>query len=76
MVRVAGRFVRTERLFKEDWMAFACIIPLFARMGIVHVILLYGTNNVVTTDLTEQGIRQRAIGSKLVLVSRIFYAAT
>jgi hypothetical protein len=57
-------------------MAFACIIPLFIRMGAVHVVLLYGTNNAITTGLTEQEIYHRSIGSKLVLVSRIFYAAT
>ncbi|TVY83992.1 hypothetical protein LSUE1_G004713, partial [Lachnellula suecica] len=78
IVRVCGRFVRSERLFKEDWMAFACIIPLFVRMGAVHVVLLYGTNNVdvLTAGLTTEQIYQRSLGSKLVLVSRIFYAAT
>ena len=63
-------------LFREDWLAFACMIPLFARMALVHVILLYGTNNTQTHGLSETAIRQRELGSKLVLVSRIFYAAT
>jgi hypothetical protein len=63
-------------LFKEDWLAFACIIPLFARMALVHVILLYGTNNAITTGLSDESIHKRAIGSRLVLGSRIFYAAT
>ncbi|KAH8656066.1 hypothetical protein BGZ60DRAFT_385063 [Tricladium varicosporioides] len=76
LFRVCGRYIRTERLFKEDWLAFACLIPLLGRMAVVHVILLFGTNNAVTTGLTEEQIHRRAIGSRLVLVSRIFYAAT
>lgn len=74
--RVCGRYVRTEKLFKEDRLAFACLIPLFGRMAFVHVILLYGTNNTVTTGLSQEEIHKRIIGSKLVLASRIFYAAT
>ena len=71
-----GRYIRTERLFSEDKIMAASIIPLLARMGIVHVILLYGTNNVLVTDgLDAENIRRRAIGSRLVLASRIMYAA-
>lgn len=76
LFRVAGRVIRTEKLFKEDKLAFACLIPLFGRMALVHVILLYGTNNVITTGLTDEDIHRRMIGSKLVLASRVFYAAT
>ncbi|KAN0105016.1 hypothetical protein V8E51_010761 [Hyaloscypha variabilis] len=76
LFRICGRYIRSEKLFKEDWLAFACMIPLFCRMAFVHVILLYGTNNAITTGLTDKEIWQRSIGSRLVLVSRIFYAAT
>lgn len=76
LFRVAGRFIRSETLFKEDWLAFATLIPLFIRMGFVHVILIYGTNNAVTTGLSMGDIHRREIGSRLVLASRIFYAAT
>lgn len=50
------------------------LIPLLIRMALVHVILLYGTNNVLTEGLTERQIYHRSIGSRLVLASRIFYA--
>jgi len=43
-------------------------------MGLVHAILLFGTNNITTEGLTAQDIQEREIGSKLVLASRIFYA--
>lgn len=51
------------------------IIPLMLRMGLVHVILLWGTNNAITTGLTDADLRHREIGSRLVLGSRIMYAA-
>ncbi len=76
LFRVAGRYIRTEKLFKEDWIAFACLIPLFIRMGFVHIVLLYGTNNMLTDGISDDIIAQRVIGSRLVLGSRIFYAAT
>ncbi|KAH7312797.1 hypothetical protein BKA65DRAFT_146744 [Rhexocercosporidium sp. MPI-PUGE-AT-0058] len=76
LFRVCGRYIRTEKLFTEDWLAFACIIPLFGRMALVHVILLYGTNNAITTGLSDQQLYHRSIGSRLVLASRILYAAT
>lgn len=50
------------------------IIPLLIRMGLVHVVLIYGTNNVITTGLTDDQIWKRSIGARLVLGSRIFYA--
>lgn len=76
LFRVCGRYIRTEKLFKEDWLAFACLIPLFCRMALVHVILLFGTNNAVIDDFSERALERRALGSRLVLVSRVFYAAT
>lgn len=78
-VRLAGRHVRTEKLFREDKIMAWSIIPLLARMGLVHLVLIWGTNNFNTTELTplqmQQQMQHREIGSKLVLVSRIMYAA-
>lgn len=78
LLRVAGRFIRSEMLFTEDKMAFYALIPMYARMGCVHVILIYGTNNndFSNLTLTPDEIRRRTIGSGLVLASRIFYSAT
>ncbi|EIT81161.1 integral membrane protein [Aspergillus oryzae 100-8] len=50
------------------------IIPLLIRMVLVHVILIWGTNNTKTAGLTAEEIQHRIVGSKLVLVSRICYA--
>ncbi len=75
IIRVFGRYVRTEKLFREDKIMAASIIPLMTRMALVHVILIWGTNNTVTDGLSLLDVRHRQIGSKLVLASRIFYAA-
>lgn len=51
------------------------IIPLVVRMSFVHVVLIWGTNNVNVSTLTNPTkIRHREIGSQLVLAARIFYA--
>jgi hypothetical protein len=74
LFRLCGRYVRNERLFREDKIMALSIIPLFVRMGFVHVVLLYGTNNVDITGLTPHQIHRREIGSRMVLGARIFYA--
>lgn len=76
ITRLCGRKVRSNKLFREDWIMFLSLIPLFARMGLIHVVLIYGTNNVATVgiDYTEEEIRHRQLGSKMVLAARIFYA--
>lgn len=76
LLRVVGRFIRSEKLFREDKTAALAIIPLYLRMGCVHVILIYGTNNAQFTELTDEEIRMKSIASGLVLASRILYAAT
>ncbi|KAG5299115.1 integral membrane protein, putative [Histoplasma capsulatum G186AR] len=73
-VRVIGRYLRTQVLFPEDWIMLASVIPLLIRMGLVHLVLIYGTNNVIATNLSDIQIRQREIGSGLVLGARIFYS--
>jgi hypothetical protein len=74
-VRLFGRYIRNECLFREDKVMALSIFPLFARMGFVHVVLIYGTNNVDVTGLTDPvRIHHREIGSRMVLAARIFYA--
>jgi hypothetical protein len=77
-LRVIGRFIRTEKLFREDKTAALALIPLLLRMGCVHVILLYGTNNARLDDatLSDEDLHHRSVASGLVLLSRVLYAAT
>ena len=45
LLRISGRFIRSERLFVEDKVAALALIPLILRMGCVHFIIVYGTDN-------------------------------
>ncbi|KAL7789055.1 GPCR protein, PTH11-type [Trichoderma ceciliae] len=78
LLRIAGRFIRTEKLFSEDRFAALALIPLFLRMGCVHFILIHGTNNAdfAAVSLDPDELRNKSIASGLVLLSRILYAAT
>lgn len=49
------------------------IFPLILRQALLHVVLLFGTNNTITDGLSASGISKRETGSKLVLVTRILY---
>ncbi|KAL9607451.1 MAG: hypothetical protein Q9167_007640 [Letrouitia subvulpina] len=71
LVRVSGRYIRTEKLFREDKIMAWSVIPLLGRMALVHMILIWGTNNAAITDMPRLNLDHREIGSKLVLVSRI-----
>ncbi|KAK5092153.1 hypothetical protein LTR70_005758 [Exophiala xenobiotica] len=74
LIRVLGRWVRTERLFREDRIMLWSIIPLMIRMAFAHIVLIYGTNNTETFALSDEDIHNRSTGSRVVLASRIFYA--
>ncbi|EAA30853.1 hypothetical protein GE21DRAFT_1271401 [Neurospora crassa] len=81
ILRVVGRYVRMEKLFLEDKIAALALIPMYLRVACVHVLLLYGTNNVELVNkeglhLSEQAIARRVVGSKLVLATRFFYFTT
>ena len=78
LLRVGGRFVRSEKLFTEDKIVSLALIPLYVRMGCVHFILIYGTNNARMTDtpLSDNDLSGKSIASGLVLLSRVMYAAT
>ena len=74
ITRFVGRYLRVERFFPEDKIAMASSIPLLIRMAFLHVVLIWGTNNVKTEGMSPLEIQHREIGGRLVLVTRIFYA--
>lgn len=77
-LRLAGRYMRVEKLFFEDKLAGLFLIPLVLRAIVVHFVLLYGTNNVLIPpllELSQDQLRRRSIGSGLVLLSRILHPA-
>ncbi|PGH09891.1 hypothetical protein AJ80_07601 [Polytolypa hystricis UAMH7299] len=74
ILRIGGRCSRTRKLFPEDWIMILSVIPLVARMVLVNFVLSWGTNNVISENFTDDEIRRRENGAKLVLTARIFYA--
>ncbi|KAI9046613.1 hypothetical protein LZ554_009356 [Drepanopeziza brunnea f. sp. 'monogermtubi'] len=76
LFRFAGRYARAEKVFIEDGIMLAALLPISIRQAFVHVVLLHGTNNTKFDGLSTESIREREIGSQMVLISRIFYAAS
>lgn len=66
-------------MYADDiWMGFS-LGPLLIRLGVIHVVLVYGTNNIDYDDISVMAMSQRekdqrVIGSKMILASRILYA--
>ncbi|CVL10497.1 hypothetical protein LB506_008925 [Fusarium annulatum] len=77
LTRMSGRYVRVEKLLKEDKIAAGALIPLVLRAVCVHFVLKNGTNNVNLDGLklSDGDIDKRIVGSKMVLASRVFYAS-
>jgi hypothetical protein len=75
VMRLMGRLTRSRKLFPEDKVMAWSMVPLLARMALVHLVMLWGTNNVnLANALSAADIRHRRVGSRLVLASRICYA--
>ncbi|KAG0128166.1 hypothetical protein HOY82DRAFT_39465 [Tuber indicum] len=78
-LRLGLRCRRKEGMRVDDvWMGIS-LVPLIVRLGVIHVVLAYGTNNFSRKahpieDISEVEIRQRSTGSKMVLAGRVFYA--
>lgn len=76
LARLSGRWIRTEKLFREDLIMALSLIPLLLRMGCAHIVLRNGTNNTaIDGPLSDLDILQRERGSKAVLAARVFYAS-
>lgn len=77
LMRLAGRYIRVSALYRDDRFMAATILPLLLHQAFVHVVLLYGTNNVAIAaadPLPPGQLGRRRIGSGMVLGARITYA--
>ncbi|KAJ5401009.1 hypothetical protein N7465_011498 [Penicillium sp. CMV-2018d] len=76
--RLLVRKLKGFQFVLGDYFAMGAILCALARLGLVHVIIIWGTNNMSTKfrhthDFTSEEIRRREIASKLVLANRVFY---
>jgi hypothetical protein len=77
-LRLIMRKARKQRFDVSDYFTIAAMAFLIMRLAMVHVVLIWGTNNIsaayrdshVFTDLE---ILHRQIGSKLTLAVRAVY---
>lgn len=76
VIRLCGRKVRSNQLFREDWIMMIALVPLFIRMFFIHYVLIYGTNNIDTAgwNYTSTQLEHHSMGARLVLAARIFFA--
>ncbi|KAF8423313.1 hypothetical protein EV426DRAFT_710710 [Tirmania nivea] len=89
--RLFWRFFRLSKAYKVDWWMVASIVPLGIRLGLAHLVLIWGTNNISLAGFDEFRIPQnggeyvkwgldkeigrRENGSKTVLAARVAYTA-
>ncbi|KAI5858948.1 hypothetical protein BZA05DRAFT_414699 [Tricharina praecox] len=75
-MRLLGRYIRVAKLFRDDKFMALSILPLLGHQALVHMVLLYGTNNTTGTEaMGKEELRRRRIGSGMVLGARVMYAA-
>lgn len=77
-IRLLWQRIQSRRFFPGDYLTMAAIFCAVARLGIIHVVLIWGSNNVTAAfrashQFTPTEIYQREVGSKLTLVNRTFY---
>jgi hypothetical protein len=77
-LRLMMRKFRKQQFDISDYFTIAAMAFLVIRLAVVHVVLIWGTNNISavyrnSNIFTDQEIWQREVGSKLTLVSRSLY---
>ncbi|KAJ5085098.1 hypothetical protein N7532_009869 [Penicillium argentinense] len=78
ILRLLLRKRKCLQLVLGDYFSMGAMLCALVRLALVHVILIWGTNNMSanfrqTHDFTPEEIRRREIASKFVLVNRVFY---
>ncbi|KAJ6180253.1 hypothetical protein N7519_010714 [Penicillium mononematosum] len=78
VLRLLLRKLKGRQFIQGDYFAMGAILCALVRLALVHVILIWGTNNMSTTfrrshNFTPEEIRHREIASKFVLANRVFY---
>ncbi|KAL5612819.1 hypothetical protein BROUX41_004100 [Berkeleyomyces rouxiae] len=76
--RLIWRKVLRQPFLLGDWLSMAALLCVLTRLGLIHVVLIWGTSNIPAAlraklNFTSGEIYRREIGSKLSLVNRVFY---
>ncbi|KAJ5439086.1 uncharacterized protein N7458_010084 [Penicillium daleae] len=78
LLRLLVRKLKGLQFIMGDYFSMGAILCALVRLALVHVVLIWGTNNMTTTfrhthHFTPEEIRRREIASKFVLTNRVFY---
>jgi phosphatidylserine synthase len=78
VARLVMRKIRHQNFDISDKITVVCMVCLLARLAFIHVVLLWGSNNLpeafrMRHKFSKTEIYQREIGSKLTIISRTFY---
>ncbi|PHH52969.1 hypothetical protein CFIMG_002203RA [Ceratocystis fimbriata CBS 114723] len=76
--RLIWRKILRQPYLLGDWLSIAALLCVLARLGLIHVVLIWGTSNIPAAlraklKFTPDEIYRREIGSKLSLANRVFY---
>ncbi|KAI9815106.1 MAG: hypothetical protein M1827_002949 [Pycnora praestabilis] len=76
--RLGFRKFREEKFKGSDYMTMGAMFCLITRLALIHVVLVWGTNNVTkefrdTHHFTTGELYRREVGSKLTIINRVFY---
>ncbi len=77
-LRLVMRKLRKQDFNGSDYFTIAAMVNLLIRLAMVHVVLIWGTNNIPADyrdshTFTAQEIYRMEIGSKLTLAVRAVY---
>ena len=77
-VRLWGRNHVRQAFNTGDYLTMGACACALIRLGMIHVVLTWGTNNMTAAQrqdhhFTPREIYQREIGSKLSIANRVFY---
>ncbi|KAF2765926.1 hypothetical protein EJ03DRAFT_195191 [Teratosphaeria nubilosa] len=78
LARLVWRYQQMRSWNAGDYLTLSALVCVFVRLGMIHIVLTYGTNNMTaayraTHHFTSQDISKRVIGSKLAVANRFFY---
>lgn len=75
--RTGLRWYKKEKFGLEDYLMISSVVWLFMRLGLIHMVLVWGTNNVSEAirakGFTEHEIWQRSQASRMLLANRFAY---
>ncbi|KAF5858356.1 hypothetical protein ETB97_004477 [Aspergillus alliaceus] len=77
-MRLVMRKIRGKSFVLGDYLSIAAILCALIRLALVHVMIIWGTNNMPpkirhSHHFTSQEIYRRETASKFALVNRVFY---